>query len=213
MPYCKAQVSMPGVSGLAADVYINTFHFFLTALDNTQGAVVAARLEDFYNATGPNAAVARYISAEVDRVAPVEIRLYNEASDSLPPFYEDSFTLGATVGEVDLPAQVAVCCSFKNDTVTSAPQRNRRGRIYLGPLGVGASTETGNVARPNTAFVSDINAAAQTLAQANDADAQWVVYSSVLSTGFEVQSGWVDDRFDTQRRRLRAATSRVTWTA
>ena len=94
----------------------------------------------------------------------------------------------------------------------------RRGRIYLGPLAaVAADSSTG---RPNTSFVTAIkNAAAAYLASVTtDGTFTWVVHSHTTGaspgtydeTGnsVTVNQGWVDNAWDTQRRRGMAPTTR-----
>lgn len=94
------------------------------------------------------------------------------------------------------------------------PQARRRGRIYLGPFGqtvLGTTAVTSD--RPLAAAVTAIANAATALATATaGAVVPWVIYSPTNGSGAVVTDGWVDNAFDTQRRRGVAATSRTLWT-
>lgn len=209
----KVQVVLPSVTGLPADVFINTFHFVTSVNSDAIGVIIASRLVDFYNGAGPSHDLAWYLGNTVSRVTgAAQIKCYDELDNSLPPFYETTFTIDASGQVGDLPWEVACCLSFKNLTVTTVPERNRRGRIYLGPLNVDTVTEVGGSIRPHVDFIGDLLDAGQRLYDANDASALWTVYSRVQAEGYLVEAGWVDNAFDTQRRRGEAATSRTSIT-
>lgn len=215
MAFTKAQVVLPATTGLPSDVFINTFHFVTAVNNSIIGAEIALRLATFYNtntvSTGNS--VDDYLGNIIDRgVGAALVKLYDEADNNLPPYYEDSFTLGAAIAATDLPWEVAMCLSFKNTSTTSYPERNRRGRIYLGPLTTSAQTESGGSVRPSSAFGDTALASAARLHDADDADAGWVVWSKTLGLSFPVEVGWWDNAFDTQRRRGEAATARTTTT-
>lgn len=98
--------------------------------------------------------------------------------------------------------------SFQADKVSGLPQARRRGRVYFGPLG-GAAEASG---RPGTTLLSAVVAfGAALLSESNLADWTWVVYSTVNNGGAPVTNGWVDNSFDTQRRRGLEWTARTTF--
>jgi hypothetical protein len=127
-----------------------------------------------------------------------------------------SFTPRTLIG--GLPDEVACCLSYRHFPYDAGinPQ-SQRGRIYFGPLnpdafeGSGGGDEWNTPPRPATAFKNILAAAASDLEDANDADNTWIVYSRVLDQGFAVTDGWIDNAFDTQRRRGVAATARTLW--
>jgi len=75
--------------------------------------------------------------------------------------------------------------------------------------------ETGNDTdgRPTPAMVTALAAAGGALLTASTAAATWawLTYSTVAPGYTQVVNGWVDNEWDTQRRRGRAATSRTTF--
>lgn len=215
MPNAKVQVVLPATTGLPADVFINTFHFATSANSTAVGADIVNRLVQFYNTlqAGTGDSVALYLGNAIDRTANAcSIRCYDETPNSLPPFYEESWTLGGGQALADLPWEVACCLSFKNTSVTTSPERNRRGRIYVGPLTISAQTESGGSIRPAADFMNTLLEAGDALELSNNAMATWVVWSQVLGLSFPVEAGWVDNAFDTQRRRGEAATARLSLT-
>jgi len=208
----KAVVSFQGASGLPEDRFVNTFWFVVDDTTDPILTSVSERLVDFYNTLYVDNPIAGYLSSVINRGADDgTIDIYQTPGASLPPIFTWSFTPEAAASANDYASEVAVCLSFKNDSVTSVPQRNRRGRIFLGPLNTAAVNEVSNVVRPSTAITGDLAVAGATLKAADDADAVWVVYSRVLDQTFPVESGWIDNALDTQRRRGFSATTRTAW--
>jgi hypothetical protein len=95
--------------------------------------------------------------------------------------------------------------------VSGQPQARKRGRIYLGPFD---TTQLNADGRILPACQTTIRNAAQALLTASDValDWSWAVYSPTNASGVIVDNGWVDNEWDTQRRRGRAATTRSTFT-
>jgi len=93
------------------------------------------------------------------------------------------------------------------------PAERLRGRVFLGPLDRGASSGGANgEARVPSVVRADIAAAAHAILVTEAGAAQkWEVWSDRAWSGAVVVGGWVDDRFDTQRRRLEKATTRTTF--
>jgi hypothetical protein len=85
--------------------------------------------------------------------------------------------------------------------------------VYIGPLGVtvNAANATDVAARPTTASKNTILQGIRKLNTAvNGAiNLTWVVYSRKLNAFAAVHDMWVDDAFDTQRRRGEAPTTRT----
>lgn len=100
---------------------------------------------------------------------------------------------------VNLPNEVALVISWQ----TAIRSRRTRGRTYLGGFTVTNNTgSVENAARPNDPLTSTVIAAAGTLI-AVTAPARLVVYSRVNRTSREVSGGYVNNEWDTQRRRAR----------
>lgn len=110
----------------------------------------------------------------------------------------------ACTGET-LPAEVAVCISFQGLRVSGEEQRRRRGRIFLGPIS-DARNEDG---RPQASLLDDlVTNFVDFIGDLNAESCLFGVYSRADSAFVEVANVWVDNAFDTQRRRGVAVTSR-----
>lgn len=126
------------------------------------------------------------------------------------PQLEQMFNLAVAPAGDSLPSEVALCLSFQAERIGGLPQARRQGRVYLGPIDVSSNTN----GRPTATLVNAIAGAAAVLKDDIEAIGAtfWDVYSTVNGTGAHVSTGWVDNAFDTQRRRGVARTSRTTWT-
>lgn len=211
----RAQVILHGKSGLNTDVYVNNFVFDNTAgtLINatpadTAGAITTA-LQNFYTEATANAGrIASYLPSQVLQPdATVKVYDLGDAPPRLP--YVNTFNLGAMSAAAPLPQEVACCLSYYAGR--SLPRQ--RGRIYLGPLQSGvvvADSTTGHI-KPADAFRTTVAEAAERLFTANGMEVEWQVLSQVDGMARRVTGGWVDDAFDTQRRRGSEPTSRILW--
>lgn len=216
MAHISARAVIAHTSNLPRDVSVNTFHFESVAftpemIEDLSDAVIA-----FYNTTVAGGhAVCEYISNRLSRTNNSRIEVYNMADvEPRVPVFTKTWTLGAAANTVSLPAEVAVCASYHGSAVSGVPQARRRGRIFIGPLTNGAMSGGANeVARPNSALITTlVNASHDLCAEAVDLGAHWAVYSRVLGTTTPIVGGWVDNDFDTQRRRSAEATDRTLWT-
>ena len=118
-------------------------------------------------------------------------------------------------GADGLPTEVAIVLSFHGNLAGVPveaggirPQARKRGRVFIGPLAAGAAATTGplNETRPAAGCLQAITLAANTLRQA--AGPIWMIWSRSAGQLVPVTDGWVDDAFDTQRRRGVAPTLR-----
>lgn len=227
MTQLHCAVRLPYFTGLPRDVAINTFNFQSVSAISVEDMVdeVHARLLAFYNTgVGAGQSIAQLLGKSIQR-ANCSIRYY-EVPDSGPatmgdPVEEIPFTLAATgTGQYPLPLEVAACISMVGaPDIGGLPIRRRRGRVYIGPLNSNA-IGTGDDSYPDVSSLalSVLSANADRLADANDDDARWSVWSrAAWETGSGVLSwspvayGWVDNEFDTQRRREMDPTQRTTW--
>lgn len=100
------------------------------------------------------------------------------------------------------PTEVALCLSYAtvDDVDTSTPRR--RGRIYL-PI-------PGTSVRPSTSQQEAALDLGEELAAIGVGTAQtWKLWSRTDGATFDIESIWVDDAWDTQRRRGLAPTARI----
>lgn len=207
-----ATVNIPAASGLPEDVIVNTFHFEpLGGLAN--GGNIVDMLKDFYDADPPGGTdkITDYMtgtgSGGVGTTWKVKIYDLGAPSPRVPWWDEDfTVTLG---GGVLMPTEVALVNSFHAAPVSGTPQARRRNRIYLGPF-VTATLSSGRVA---STLVSVVRRATMELKAAGDASItwNWVGYSPTDNESWEIAGGWVDNAWDTQRRRGMAATTRNVW--
>ena len=112
-----------------------------------------------------------------------------------------------------LPPEVAHCLSFQGAATSGVPQARRRGRIYFGPLDI---ARVGADGRPSAIQMTAMDLFGTNLLAASIAAPTWLwtVHSTITpapGSDVEVLNGWVDDEFDTQRRRGRRATTRATF--
>ncbi len=213
MPVILAQVALQGASQLPRDVFVNTFHFNLPlpplAADY---AAIEQQLENFYNVPGApgRQAVAGWIGAGVSRSAnAVKVKMYN-LSDLRPrPIVnDDTWTLGPAGNQLgDFPSEVAVTVSYFAGV--NAPRR--RGRIYLGPLIDDSGTLQPNVRVATTMRLDLAASAAKLRDESTTGGTFWSVYSLADGIARPVTGGWVDNEFDTQRRRGLRSDARTVW--
>lgn len=203
------QVIFSGLSGLPKDQYVNTWHFYngaspiITDFDN-----VRDMLKDFYSVAPAGSPIRTHMPA-AGLSTTVKVKAYN-LDDEKPraPVYESSWGPETWGSGTVLPQEVAFCFSFEAGRESGQIQSRRRNRVYLGPF---RSTVTDTSGRPTTAFMNDVLNAGKRLHDASVAAASWdwVVYSPTEVDTYDPKHLWVDDAFDTQRRRGMQPTTRV----
>lgn len=213
MPNVHVQVTIPHTSGLERDSAINTFAFIVTTIDEFTGLALEESLETFYNGlvdlqTDP---ICNYISNVMSRVTPMGIKIWEIAPILGEPLYDSTMDpLGAGAAGNGLPNEVALCLSYKNtDTAVALPAGRKRGRVYIGPLhqntlGAGGGLDQ----RPSSVFMEDVIEAGEALA--DNSNHQLAVWSRASGAVTPVTDMWVDNEWDTQRRRGLRATARLT---
>lgn len=233
MGIARATHAMHSVSGLPEDDVVNRFFFATPGVGVTiaHSALIASAVADFYNLTptGGTAPIGVNISDEMSRINFPTIDVYDHLVGGSPVFSTINASLPAAGGAVPLPAEVAVVASFHADLTglvevvpgapagpagDTRPRARKRGRVFIGPLIQGTTETAGTTARPNATFLGHLNAAMEDLrdkAALLAAGIAWIVYSDTAVAGDAVVGGWVDDAYDTQRRRGPRAASRLVW--
>lgn len=206
MPHVHAQVTLPYDSALPEDVAVNNWSFDLASLGDTNYDQVRDFLNAFYD--GISVYISRAINPDA---ASVKIYARDDAEPRVPR-YESLLTIDDDQAAGGLPEEVAVCFSFRGVLASGAPAARRRGRVYLGPLNnlvLDADSGT-NRSRVAIAFATDVfeayEAAWGALTTAGNVHEVW---SSANDEGYTVVQAWMDNAFDTQRRRGAAPTSRT----
>lgn len=125
------------------------------------------------------------------------------------PLFEDTFALPGGFG-IGLPREVALCVSYLNTTENTIARARRRGRHYVPGFGESAN----DAGRPVTSTIEGIaDAFGDYLTDPHpgytpaDTTAP-CVYSRVEGAGFTITRAYVNNEWDTQRRRQEPPTSR-----
>jgi hypothetical protein len=214
MAQIRAMFVGHGPSGLPADRVVNTWHFENGDAYADHGDAVVAALKKFYAGiggaiSGISAPIGSWLSAWVQRAA--ELRLY-DLSTAIPRVPRiEPFDLSAARQSDGYAEEVAVCLSITSLAPPFSPRR--RGRLYIGPLAVGAIAASSSTlpARPASALITDLVVSAIYMSdQVGGVD--WAIRSTRPVQNFVgVGRGWVDNALDTQRRRGPDATTRTNW--
>lgn len=210
MPVWRTQIVLDHDTGLPENVAVNTIYLdtasdLAVEFDNARDSI-----ERFYETASVGAnAIQTYLSAFLAGTATV--KFYNMADPTPRQLFASrtfSFTPAATF---HLPPEVAVVTSFHAEYASGNPNARRRGRLYIGPL----ATTALNAATPglvDPTFQDVLVASTERLQSELQADnIEWVIYSEVDNAFRAVVGGWVDNAWDTQRRRGLPATVRDQW--
>lgn len=200
MPIVSCTAALRLSSGIVNDYPTNTWWF--DDDDGTTLPAIETELIAFYNA------VRTHFPSAVSQTN--HTFTWYRYSDTPPraPIRETTWNLSSSPTGSPLPSEVALCLSFQAARISGVPQARRRGRVFIGPLNTGSVHTDG---RPSAALQSALVGAGNTLLDNSQASTtwKWAVFSRVLGTGSEVASGWVDNAFDTQRRRGIAPSART----
>lgn len=217
----RAQVTIPLDSGVPEDSVVNTFYFdgddFPGATDSFYHGGVMSLLTRFYNdidqTVFPNT---------VGPLATVKIYDMRDATPRVPENV-DTITLTPFDGP-PLPSEVAICISFAANVASGELARRRRGRVFLGPIAAATPSIINSQSRVGQSVRDGLRDAMNTLkggfntGAPADSSIRWAIYSpttdivSTVDDAFnDVTHGWVDDSFDTQRRRGPKPTTRSTF--
>lgn len=207
-----AQVELATESNIPADNIINTFAFTFVPAGtptNAQFLDLTGYLSGFYQAW------TNYRSRTVPSTGNHQVKYYR-LTDPSPrvPVATQTLSIGSGSSSSDRwPVEVACCLSIRANYESGSHPARRRGRVFLGPLVQGAAT-TGidGYPRPSQTFRETLADAADGLLTATLAgDWSWSVWSRVDDELFSVVGGWIEDEFDTQRRRGPSASTRTIW--
>lgn len=224
MAYIRSVVTFQGTSGDAQDRFQNVFHFIKTGSPtNTDYAEIGAALNSFYTAdTGAQVStLMSYMARDQISASPLPFVTHYElltgGETGSPEAQSDLLGWSSSVTN-DLPHEAAICLSFYSDLDDipeeqglTRPASRRRGRIYLGPLNTAALGADGRI---SSSVGIDMIYAAERLRTWSGFTALnlgWAVYSRTDDQARVVVGGWVDNAFDTQRRRGLDSNTRYTF--
>lgn len=223
----------PYQTNLPGDVAVNVWHFRTVDPEPSAGEITTAvtSLLDFYYEpmpTGSLGTIAQRMAPWIlfgtgtTRFRVVGVNPATGAELGSPIFVNYAPPSFPAPTAENLPLEVAVCLSFKGyySEGSVATRAQRRGRVFIGPLGLTAA-ELGAITAPPkpglgiTTLLREKAIAlrdnAQTGAGTGGASAPWVIWSRTSGDQHNVVGGWIDNAFDTQRRRGNAPTQRTTW--
>ena len=223
-------------SGVPSDTVENVIHVGSSLGGSVVGDIdeMCQAFRDFYIATAPGATndLGTFIGDSVSRAANAcSILAYftPDLTGQTPfgsPVTSLNFTMSTAAVPTPLPEEVSACISYNADLTNVPvtennptpppaiirPQQRRRGRLYFGPLQGTAGSEVNNIFRPTTVFRTDLGLAFAKMAQdmlAIAVDYALCVWSKADGATYPVIGGYVDDAWDTQRRRGPEATVRT----
>ena len=203
--FVHAQTSIGVVSNLTADYATNNTYWVVP--DPLDLPLVGAAIKAAYDLWRPQ------MGSNVRQTNHVT-KFYNrEDPEPRAPVLTYTWSLAAAPAGTNLPPEVSLCCSFQGDLMSGQPQSRRRGRNYL-PFP--SSAALGVDGRPPAGAITAAVAWGDSLLEFSKSSSEhtWVVASSFGVPGeFDtiITNGWVDNEFDTQRRRGRDATARTTF--
>lgn len=197
MPTNLVQVVLPADSAIIADAIVNTFHFdTVAAQEEDDFDNIVSALESFYG----ELSLASTLAPE----AVVKIYDLGEPTPRVP-WATDALTLGSPSSTAPLPSEVALCLSYHALITSGGNPARKRGRVFLGPWAAQdcESASASLYGRPKATTQQQlVDAAGALLAASNLTTAwSWVVYSPTDELARPVVAGWVDNAWDTQRRR------------
>lgn len=222
MTIVRSMVVFDHDSGLAEDRVVNTFHH-ITATSPPSAAELDAIRDQLV--AGYTAIQAPGDSALINAFSELlagtwQIRHYDAQSPPPNvPLRVDTPANFVPGGGAPLPQEVALCLSYKITPPISGVQlQSQRGRVYFGPFGVAMNGTNG---RPTASLRNRVAGFGALLMASGSSSIDWVVYSptrdlaqpGLLGSDFTVNQIFVDDEWDTQRRRGRKATTRLTLNA
>lgn len=212
----RAMMIRHGKSGFPADVFVNTFYFLADSNKVTAADDISAALHDFIDGNNTTWAIGKYYSHFVTDVCTIKVYKMSDPHSPGPPKVQREplvreFNVSQTPStDATLPDEIAVCLSF---SAASPHTARRRGRVYIGPLNIDTTTQaTGtNFTQVAPQFMTDLCVAAARLS--SHPDAGWLIaHDANGSPSYAaVETGWVDNAYDVQRRRGEKATTRQTW--
>lgn len=185
-------------SGLLDDATVNTFHVTKTGTEPVWIDVLLAwqtymdALRNFFSA----------MTAETGHT----LKVYDLADpEPRAPIFTGSWEFSSAPTGDPLPAEVALCISFEGARISGEPQRRRRGRMYMGPI---AQSINDNGRPGATALTNFVGFFQDFVADLNLSGGLFAVWSRMDGAAVEVVNSWVDNAWDTQRRRGLAPTHR-----
>jgi len=206
------QWAWQGVSGLAEDQFVNSFHFIKSGLLGPDYENVEEMLYNFYTGEdfSETPSIANFMTTS-NINGDYTLKVYDlEQEKPRTPVYVSSGAISPG-GADSLPTECAAVLSFQRTVESGENQKRRRNRVYLGPWAVTANDD----GMLKGELVERLLFQARELLNSsiNSVTWKWNVYSPTDDDAGVVWTGWVDNAWDTQRRRGIRKTARGTFSA
>jgi hypothetical protein len=202
VPLIRSEVTMTANGDIPADASVNIVYHNntnITGILDVGWQSHADEVRDaFSGASSDDPAFTVYSSRKI------QVKCYDMADAKPRPVRATSNFVPSGAWELAeslAPRQVALCLSYFAGRNLPAT----RGRIYIGPFVNPESVPSVT----HQSMVLDLGSA---LFNVGGANVHWQQYSDKGNVGSTITAIWVDNRWDTQRRRLVKATSRLTHT-
>lgn len=205
MPLARTEVTIAKSDDIVADMVTNTvFHTIddtgfnpATDWDNHCQQVLDCFTGNAANYTSGSIDIYAYskVTAKTYDMADPKPRPEKAVKVYTPTSWDSSSGFG--------PSQVALVMSF----YAGRNLPRTRGRLYLGPW-----HNAQLAARPSDTILASLLEFGHSLFDVGGENVAWVVHSTAGNSSAPVSTIWVDDSWDTQRRRKKKQTKRVTLT-
>jgi len=217
MALIRAVHTFQSNTGVPADAVVNVTHW--TTPDASPGGVVLqeiiTKIRKFYDEPTENAPnVCTMLSTTALSSLGARIQLYNLANPKPRSPLVTDLRQAPGFGPSLYPNEVALVLSYSSTPAPGVLQRRRRGRLYLGPLSSQPSLVAGATGdnRPSALAMRTLKQAGERMATKAIGDlVEWVTLSTIDAVTGKVVKGFVDNSYDTQRRRGTRATNRDTF--
>lgn len=214
----RVQATWHSASLMPEDGSTNVWHF-RTVNSDPEGdrTAIIGGLASFYSQIAP-------LTTENTLGDVVTLKFYDLQDDPPRSLLEEHHILDLSTGTGDgIPTECAITMSFEGALISGTSRARRRGRVYLGPFNTGVTTTITGFVRVSIAAMEVIRDAAQDLVESGFPNYVWAVFSptaagaqpwsdlAIEQATTNVDHGWIDDAFDTQRRRGTQPDTRVTF--
>lgn len=205
------QVVWDHSSALPRDACVNTLCFDVHsagASSSWMPLLAGDVASSIVNASGSNGSLTNFIAECMG--GSYTVKVYDLGQSEPRDAHEEQFTFTVQTTTTALPNEVALCLSFKTSQGNVGP--SNRGRIYFGPLGgtISVGEDANHNAIPTAGLTSALlDLAVRLYDNVSAHDMPWAIYSRKNNSLGLVQNAWVDNAFDTQRRRGNDPTGRV----
>jgi hypothetical protein len=136
----------------------------------------------------------------------INVKVYDVAgTPPNPPIVDKTVNANAVTG-VGSPREIACCLSF----FAGQNVKRKRGRLYVPFYWLFPASALAD--RPSSTVRAKVGELAQVLQDLGSVDIDWSVWSKADGQAHAVSDWWVDDEWDTQRRRGLRPTARLTGT-